>query len=242
MFRMIYKICLLLNVIMKYSRQEKFLQNLEEYDKDFQNSIKDKKIILIGCGGVGSVLGELLVRGGFLNLVLVDNDLIDDTNIQRQNFIENDIGHPKSKTLRNRLQDINKDVKVEFVLDIVDEHNISQVCDRCDLIVDCSDNFEVRKVINSFCEEKNKDWIYNGAVKSQIMSCIFYSKDKLFSKVFANDVCDESCCDVGVLASTTFGAASIAYNQVLKYFLGIKENKLIKLDLWNNKLIEVKIK
>lgn len=239
---MIYKIYLLFIFRMKYSRQEKFLKNLEEFDDNFQEYIKDKKIVIVGCGGIGSVLGELLVRGGFLNLVLIDNDLIDETNIQRQNFVEKDIGHPKSKILRNRLEDINKDVDCEFILNVLDESNINQICDKCDLIIDCSDNFEIRRIINQFCENKNKVWIYNGAVKSQIMTCIFYGKDKLFSKVFSNKVSDESCCEVGVLASTTFTSASIAYNQVLKYFLGIKENKLIKLDIWNNKLTEVNIK
>ncbi len=227
---------------MRYSRQEKFLNNIDEFDENFQNSIKDKKIVIVGCGGVGSVLGELLVRGGFLNLVLIDNDLIDETNIQRQNYNECDISKPKAKTLSENLKKINKCVKIKFVLDILDNSNISKICEKSSLIIDCSDNFEIRKIINSYCEKNNKDWIYNGAIKSEIMCCLFFGKDKLFNKVFSNKINEQSCCDVGVLSSTTFCCASLCYNQILKYFLNIKDNKLIKIDLWNNRLSEIKLK
>lgn len=227
---------------MRYSRQNKFLEKIENYDKEFQNKIKKSKIVLVGCGGVGSPLAELLVRGGFLNLVLIDNDLIDETNLQRQVFFEDDIGKFKSKTLKEYLIKINKLVKIKVICDILTKDNINEICSNSDLIVDASDNFEVRKLINSFCEKRNKDWIYNGAVRSEIISCLFRGKDKLFSKVFPKEITGESCCEVGVLSSTTFASASLAYNIILKYFLGIKENKLVKLDLWENQIYEVKIK
>jgi adenylyltransferase/sulfurtransferase len=222
---------------MRYSRQEKILDNLSN------NKIKfNSKIVVIGCGGVGSVLCELLVRGGFNNLVLIDNDLIDETNLGRQNFEERNLGDFKAKSLRERLVKINSKFDCKIILDIVQKDNISEICKESNLIIDCSDNFETRKIINEYCELENKDWIYSGAVKTEIITCIFYGKDKLFSKVFSQDIIDESCCDVGVLASTTFSAGSLVYNQVLKYFLEIKEYKLIKLDLWANKLHEVSIK
>lgn len=223
---------------MRYSRQEK----LPFINENFNKKIKNKKIILIGCGGVGSVLAELLVRGGFLNLILVDNDLIDETNLQRQNFTENQIGNSKSSSLANRIKSIDKKVKVKVIYDILDKSNIKNICEKSDLILDCSDNFETRELINSYCEINKKNWIYSGAVKTEIITCIFYGEDKLFSKVFSNKVLDEKCCDVGVLASTTFSAASLVYNQTLKYFLGIKDYNLIKLNLWTNKIFEIKIK
>jgi len=228
----------------RYSRQLKFLnqfidpnKNLEEVQKEFSN----KKIIIVGCGGVGSPLGELLVRGGFTNLFLIDNDLIDDTNIQRQIFLEEDIGKFKSLALKDYLLKIDSKSNIEIFNGILDKTNISKICKNSDLIIDATDNFETRKLINNYCESKNKDWIYSGAVKSEIICSLFRGEDKLFSKVFPNDIKDESCCSVGVLASTTFTAASLVYNQVLKYFLDINESKLIKLDLWSNKIHEIKL-
>jgi hypothetical protein len=74
------------------------------------------------------------------------------------------------------------------------------------------------------------------------MSCIFYGKEKLFERTFPKKVKGEKCSDRGVLGSTTFSSASLAYNQTLKYFLNIKDNKLVKINLWENKLFEIKIK
>ena len=223
---------------MKYSRQTK----LKFMQEDFQELVRDKKIVLVGCGGVGSVLGELLVRGGFLNLTLIDNDIIDETNLQRQNFKQMDIGKIKSVALRDVLKEIDGEVDVEIFKDVLCKENIEEICNNSSLIIDATDNFETRRLINTYCEDKEKDWLYNGAVKTEVISCMFYGVDKLFSKVFSKEVKDESCCDVGVLASTTYTSASIAYNKILKYFLNEKDYTLIKLDLWTNKIFEVKIK
>ena len=108
--------------------------------------------------------------------------------------------------------------------------------------LDCTDNFETRILINDYCEQNKKDWIYSGAVKTQIISCLFLGETKLFKKVFPKPIQDESCCEVGVLASTTFASASLTYNQVLKYFIGQKHQILIKQDLWTNQIFSIKIK
>ncbi len=237
---------------MKYSRQIKFFENTCNFNNNklnlFQKSFENKNIILVGCGGIGSVFAEILVRGGFLNITLIDNDLIDETNISRQVYFEKDISKFKSKTLCSYLGKINSNVKIKVYTDSLDENNISKICKSADLIVDATDNFQTRFIINQFCEENKRDWLYTGAVRSEIICCLFKGKDKLFSKVFPKNetIKDESCCEVGVLASTTFTAASFGFNQVLKYFLNIenldKETKLIKLNLWTNKIFEVKIK
>ena len=238
---------------MRHSRQEKFLQNfwhpeksgqekLEVIPEDFQEKIKNKKIILVGCGGVGSVLGQLLIRGGFMNLVLVDNDIVDETNLQRQLYREENIGEAKTNALKEELMSIDKNSKIKIFNTILDEYNIADICRNSQLIIDATDNFETRRAINEYCEEKEKDWLYNGAVRAEIMTCLFRGKDKLFNKVFPQNVANVSCCDVGVLASTTFTSASLAYNQILKYFLNTRnQKKLIKMNLWTNKIFEIKL-
>ena len=242
---------------MRYSRQVRFLENNcqinskeNNFESKFQSLFKDKKIILVGCGGIGSVFAELLIRGGFLNLTLVDNDLIDETNLQRQIYFESDIGNFKSKSLKEILMKINSKSKIKVNCDVLTSDNIENLCKDSDLIIDATDNFETRKIINKYCEKNKKDWLYTGAVKSEIICCLFKGKLKLFSKVFSNNIKDESCCDVGVLSSTTYTAASFGYNQVLKYFIDMgnksnennKKTTLIKLNLWTNKIFEIKVK
>lgn len=233
---------------MRHLRQSKFLEkNLTNYDNNnnltFDEIFKNKKIILIGCGGVGSVFAELLIRGGFLDITLVDNDIIDETNLQRQIFFEKDIGKSKSKTLGKFLKKINSKGKIHVFETILDYNNIEKIGLNSDLIVDLTDNFETRIIINNYCEKTNKNWLYTGAVKGEISCYLFKGEKKLFSKIFPKKIIDEKCCDIGVLASTTFTAASFAYNQVLKYFLEKNyEPKFIKLNLWTNQIFEIKIK
>lgn len=223
---------------MRYIRQKQ----LEYIPEGFQDKIKDKKIVVVGCGGIGSPLSELLVRGGFLNLLLIDKDKIDETNLQRQIFVEKDIGKYKAKALKKRLLKINKKSNIKICLDELSNNNIKKIIGSCDLILDATDNIATRRLINKYCEKNKLDWIYNGAVKCEIMSCLFRGEEKLFDKIFPKKSKDIKAADVGILASTTFSSASLAYNQTLKYFLEIKDNKLIKINLWENKLFEIKIK
>ncbi len=225
---------------MLYSRQDIFMQN--QGFNDFDSLIfSKKKIVIIGAGGIGSVLSELLVRGGFTNLCIIDSDIIDLTNLQRQIYFKEDIGKPKVKALKDHLKKINPNTKIENKVSVLNKGNANTLLSGYDLIIDATDNFQSRKIINDFCILNKCDWIFNAAVKAQIMSCIFYATNNSFDLVFKNHIKDTSCCEVGVLASTTFIAGSIAYNNVLKYFLKINENVLIKFDIWNYQLHKINL-
>ena len=215
---------------MRYIRQDKF------FKKNISKNFSKKNIVVVGCGGVGSVLAELLLRGGFTNLTLIDNDIVDLTNLQRQIYTEKNLGENKSKALLKRLISINRDAKIKSISKILDEKNIESICFSFDLIVDCTDNFKTRKLINGFCEMNKKNWLYTGAVKSKFSLCLFLGKEKKFKKIFPKKIKDTSCCEVGVLSSTTFACASFAYNEILKYFLKEKLSGFVFFDLWRGKL------
>jgi len=183
----------------------------------------------------------LLARGGFTQITLVDTDFVDETNLQRQIFIEKDIGSLKSETLKKRVSKINSKLKYSSIPTLITKNNIGEICCNSDLIVDATDNFDTRRLINIFCEKEEKCWLYVGAVKSEVVCCLFNGKDKKFNKIFPKRVKEESCCSVGVLGSTTFCAASLAYNQILKFFLKEENGEFIKFDLWTNKLHVVKV-
>jgi len=232
---------------MVYIRQEKFISKFISTDKNFQEIIKNKKIAIIGIGGIGSILCELLIRGGFLNLIIIDNDIVELSNIQRQIFFREDIGKYKIDAIENRLIKINPNISINKNKLLVNNKNINEICENVDLIIDATDNFKIRNIINNFCKENNKDWIYNGAIKSEIVSFIFkYSnKNKIFNKYLkilkmldSEETENET---FGILASTTFVSASIAYNQILKYFLNIEEYRFIKFDIWKNKCFNLNI-
>lgn len=222
---------------MRYSRQEK----LDFYPKDFTKIISKKKIIIVGCGAIGSILSELLVRCGFSNLILIDNDIIDETNLSRQNFFEEDIGKLKVESLKKNLLKINSKINIEIFQTLLDKKNIEKICSNLDLIIDSTDNFKTRRIINKFCEKYEKDWLYCGAIKTSSISYLFKGKKKEFKKIFPKKIIEQSCCDIGILPSTIHLSAAISFNLILKYFLEIESN-LIKIDLWKNLYFNLKIK
>lgn len=222
----------------RYSR----ILQVKEVDENLIEKIKDKKIALIGCGGVGSVLGELLARGGFENLILIDFDIIDQSNLSRQIFFEKNLGENKSKALKRILLNINLNCNIKTYNSELTEKNIDKLLKNVDFVIDGTDNFETRNLINNWCIKNQKDWLYNGAISIESISCIFYHQNNLFEKVFKNFLRNEKATEFGILPSTTFITASIGYIQIIKYFSDIKENKLIKINSWNNTIHEINLK
>lgn len=220
---------------MDTSRQE----NCNFIPNEFQNLIRNKKLVLIGCGGIGSNLAHLLIRGGFNHLIIVDMDIVDNTNLQRQTFFEKDIGSLKTSALKSQLKKINPNLNINEVKNCLSKDNIEEICSNSDLIIDATDNFETRKIINDFAIKNKIPWIYTGAIKAESVVCMFL-EDK-FNKIFHKNIENEKCCEVGVLASTTSISASLAYNEILKYFSGEKNFKLIKYNVWNQKLFIIEI-
>ena len=139
---------------MRYLRQEvlPFIPN------NFNEVSSKLNLVLVGCGGVGSVLAELLVRGGFTNLILIDNDIVDESNLGRQIFFEEDVGKFKVFCLKNYLLKINSKANIKVFNELLDENNIYDICLNSDLIIDASDNFKIRRIINDFCEKNNIDY------------------------------------------------------------------------------------
>jgi molybdopterin/thiamine biosynthesis adenylyltransferase len=216
-------------------------ENLLEFiDKEKFDKIKnEKKVCIVGCGGVGSNLLPLLVRGGFLNLRIVDFDIVDESNLSRQSFKKSDIGKKKTFALKSYILEINQNVNIEIFDKKLNYENYKNILNDVDLIVDATDNFESRKIINDFCEKKNKDWLYNGAIKTEFISSIFKGNEKLFNKIFHKNVKDEKASDTGILNSTPVFCAGLAYNKIIKYFLNIEDNNMTKVDLFKYNLFNI---
>src|SRR3954468_2845987 len=131
----------------RYSRQVRF----PGLGPDGQRRLLDSKVTLIGCGALGTVLANALVRAGVGYLRLIDRDFIETNNLQRQIlFDEADVAAnlPKAEAAANKLRLINSGVTVEPVVTDVDRTNILEFAGDADLILDGSDNFEVRYIIN----------------------------------------------------------------------------------------------
>ena len=216
-------------------------------DEIIKNSLQFKsyKYIIVGCGGVGSIIAELLVRSGCEQLVLVDLDTIEESNLGRQNFEEEDILEQKTIALRKRLERISRRVMVEINSEYVSAKNCDSVCSKGDIIIDCTDNLKTRRILNSYCLEHKKMWIYSGAQGFESVCCIFdyrNSEKDMFSNIISANTIDESNCQSGVLNSTTHITASFIINELLKYVcLNMKESRLVKFNSLHNTFYSLKL-
>src|SRR5437867_1599815 len=145
----------------RYSRQMRFYG----IGEDGQRRLLESHVTLCGCGALGTVLANALVRAGVGHLRLVDRDFIETNNLQRQVlFDEHDVAEnlPKAEAAARKLGAINSTVHVEPVVTAIDRTNIVQLCEDADIIRDGTDNFEIRYLINDVAVKLNKPSVYGG--------------------------------------------------------------------------------
>src|ERR1700751_5442143 len=137
--------------------------------EDGQIRLADSHVTLCGCGALGTVIANALVRAGVGHLRLVDRDFIETHNLQRQVlFDEHDVAEnlPKAEAAARKLAAINSAVQVEPVVTDVDRTNILRLVQDADLILDGTDNFEIRYLINDAAIKLGKPWVYGGCIGS----------------------------------------------------------------------------
>ncbi|MDP3990155.1 MAG: HesA/MoeB/ThiF family protein [archaeon] len=212
----------------RYSRQEL----LTDIGKEGQLILKNKTVAIVGIGALGTVSSELLTRAGIGNLILIDRDVIELSNLQRQNlFTENDLGKSKSNVAKIRLTQINSTLNLTSYSIHLNSKNIS-VLKNADLILDCTDNLSTRFLINDFCKKNNLPWIYAAAIKTSGQVMPILPGGPCLS-CFVKETPTESCNTAGVLNSATSSISALQVSLALKILLG-KETapELYCYDLW----------
>ena len=221
---------------MRYIRQEIFI------GKENQEKIRKKSVSIVGLGALGSVSSELLTRAGIKELVLIDRDIVEISNLQRQSlFDENDIGKSKALVLKEKLNKINNEVSIKSYFDNLDNENINLI--KNDLILDCTDNLETRFLINEFCVKNKITFIHASAIGDNGFIFNVLPGTICFNCIFKEVSGLDSCETFGVLNTITHLISSIQVNEALKILLGEEhEKKLIYFNLNNNELVKINIK
>src|SRR5450631_1958810 len=149
----------------RYSRQSRFAPLGEEG----QLRISAGCVAVVGLGALGSVQADLLARAGVGTLRLIDRDFVEISNLQRQTlYDESDAAEalPKAVAAARRLGRVNSEVRIEPLVGDLSPRNIDEMLEGVDLILDATDNFETRYLINDFAVQQNIPWIYGAAVSS----------------------------------------------------------------------------
>ncbi|QAV27104.1 thiamine biosynthesis protein MoeB [Neobacillus thermocopriae] len=223
----------------RYSRQILFSPIGEEGQK----KICSKHVLIVGVGALGSATAELLTRAGVGKLTIVDRDYVDWTNLQRQTlYCEQDAesGLPKAIAAKQRLEAINHDVEIRaFVMDADDEPFVSIFEQGVDVVIDGTDNFETRFLINDLAQKYNVPWIYGACVGSYGLSfAMIPGKTPCFRCLVHHLPSYHMTCDnIGIIAPTVQMVASYQTAEALKILVEDERairDSLVVFDLWKN--------
>lgn len=231
----------------RYSRQILF----QPIGKNGQEKFINSKVLVVGCGALGCSHAETLARAGIGKLKLVDRDFVEFSNLQRQTlYTEKDAAErlPKAVAAKNRLAQVNSGIEIEAIVADVNHSNIENLIENCDLVIDGTDNFQIRYLINDACVKANKTWIYGAAVSSYgaTMTIIPYQTACLrcVFEEMPNAGSAPTCDTAGVIAPIISSISAIQTTEALKILSGNDKNlhkSLIQIDLWQNEWRKIKL-
>ena len=233
--------------LIRYSRQI-ILKNIGIIG---QKKIINSKVLIVGVGGLGCPIADLLARAGIGLIGVIDFDKVSLSNIHRQTlYTTKDIGKFKVNVIKKKLNLINKEVKVKIYNKKADDKNLKKIIKKYDIVVDGSDNFKTKFLLNKYSLEFKKKLIVGAISKfdGHIFSFNFNKKKMPCLKCFyQTEPSDQflNCESEGILGSTANIVGGIQANEVLKTVLGIENNlksNIFILDLLNLKFRKVLFK
>ena len=234
----------------RYSRQIL----LAVLGEDGQERILKSSAVLVGCGALGTVLANLLVRAGVGRLRIVDRDFVEPSNLQRQTLFEESDARevlPKAVAAERRLRQINSGPKIEGIVADLTPENAVDLLEGFDVILDGTDNFETRLLINDAAISLGVPWVYGAAVgsygitltiqpgKTACLACLLESGEG------ARTIgADETCDTAGILNATASLIASMEAAEATKILAGKLDalhGRLVSCDVWTAKFQSIRI-
>lgn len=205
-----------------------------------QRKLLGSHVAIVGCGALGSFQAEALARAGVGRLTIIDRDYVEPSNLQRQwLFDEADAAAalPKAIAAERALARVNSGVRVTGIVADLTPANIHELLDESDLILDGTDNFETRYLINDYCVSRRSPWIYGAAVGSYgVTMPVVPERSACFRCLYPEppDGPQPTCETAGVLNSVTATVAALQVADALKLLCtGSLEPRLTTLDLWS---------
>ncbi|KGX85024.1 ThiF family adenylyltransferase [Pontibacillus marinus] len=230
----------------RYSRQRLFAPIGEQG----QDALSKSSVLIVGAGALGTMLANQMVRAGVGRVRIVDRDYIEISNLQRQIlYTEEDVEKalPKAVAAQKHLEKINSDVYVEGVVSDLHRDNVISLIDGMDIVLDGTDNFATRFLLNDACFQKGIPFVYGGAVRSRGMMALFIPEETpcLRCVVSPGAGKGETCDTVGIISPVINMVTSYQATETLKYLTGNKDalhGMLKTFDIWNNQHYDVKLK
>ncbi len=215
-----------------------------------QARLRAARVAIVGVGATGGAVAALLARAGVGRLTLIDRDFVEPSNLQRQMlFSEADAMEtlPKAEAARREIARFNSEVEVDARVADLAPGNIHELLKGAELLLDATDNFETRYLLNDYAVEQQKPWIYAGAVGAYAVSMnIVPGETACLACVFPKPPNGpvETCDTAGILGMAVNMAASVEATEAVKYLVGAHSamrRTLLSHDLWTNERSELRV-
>ncbi len=231
----------------RYSRQILF----HEIGKAGQERLLNSRVLLVGCGALGAAHAEMLARAGVGHLCIIDRDFVEFTNLQRQTlFKESDAAErlPKAIAAKTRIAEINSEIEVDAIIADVNHSNVESLIDGCDLVLDGTDNFQIRYLLNDACVKQGKTWIYGAAVSSYGTTMTIIPGETPCLRCIFDEMPDTgsspTCDTAGVILPIIATVSATQVSEALKLLVGDNESlhrSLMQFDVWANDRQRIKL-
>lgn len=249
----------------RYQRQ----LSLREVGMGGQRALRAARVMVVGLGGLGCPVVQYLAAAGVGNLVLVDSDWVSLSNLQRQIlFTQTDIGRFKVEVAKEWIVRQNPQIVVEAYTEMLSAENANALLGLADIVVDCTDNFAARYLINDACASANKPWVYGSIAKFEGQVAVFNaqmtalenrgteihdsakgSSDRSlnYRDVFPNPPGQgeiQNCAEAGVLGALAGIVGSFQAMEVLKWILGLEGqlvNQMLTYNAMNQRIVKFQL-
>ena len=217
--------------------KNRYNRNMNMLSPEENAKLKTFKVCVIGCGGLGGYVIELLGRLGIGSITAVDGDVFDSTNLNRQLLSSEEVlGKSKAFTAEERMKTVNSEIKVHPIEAFVTEENCEEIIRAHDVVVDALDNMTARRLLEVHCEKLNIPLIHGAIAGWYGQVSTIMPGDRTLQKIYHSEENNGAEIELGNPSFSPALVASIQVAEVIKVLIGrgeLLQNKLLTIDLLN---------
>ena len=221
---------------------------MNEIGKEGQAQLKEKRVLVIGCGALGSVIAMYLAGAGIGHLIIADFDTVDISNLHRQVFFtEIETGLSKAEIIKERIRKLNSEVEVTVLKNLVTRKTLEEFEDKIDIIMDAADNPDTTFMIDDFCRKKGMPWTTAGVRGWEAQIFSYRKGSTSYSEIISRDSLEGEmmpCSMEGILGPVAAMAASIQCVEAVKMLLNIGKpltDSLLNISLLDNDFTKLEL-
>ena len=214
--------------------EKRYARNRNTISEEENRQLKNSKVCVAGCGGIGGGLIESLVRIGVGHITAVDGDVFDETNLNRQVLSnELNLGRPKALEAAAQMKEINSEAEINPVYEFITEDNVNEIVRGHDVVADALDNITARKLLEKACREENIPLVHGAIAGWNGQVAVIMPGDRIIEMIYSGD--EET--ETGNPSFTPAVVSAIEAAEVIKILLkkqGALKSSMLMIDLLNH--------